>query len=88
MSWSPCAEFGIQSAHERRQPSRERGRNNVGECCPQFARKSQGEIHSVEWYQGQTAHLAACSSNRKLPSLTRPYVDNPAIRSWTFGTHR
>jgi hypothetical protein len=21
MSWSPCAEFGIQSAHERRQPS-------------------------------------------------------------------
>ena len=34
--------IGIQSAHERRQPSRERGRNDVGECCPQFARKSSG----------------------------------------------
>jgi hypothetical protein len=68
--------IGIQSAHERRQPSRERGRNDVGECCPQFARKNQGEIHSVEWYQGRTAHLAACSSNRNLPSLTHPYVDN------------
>ena len=71
MSWSPCAEFGIQSAHERRQPSRERDETmsaNVARNSPVRV----GEIHSVEWYQGQTAHLAACSSNRKLPSLTRP----------------
>src|SRR3954454_14633815 len=57
---------------KRGEPAARRGRNDVGECCPQFARKNQGEIHSVEWYQGRTAHLAACSSNRNLPSLTHP----------------
>jgi hypothetical protein len=38
----------IQSAHERRQPSRERGRNSFGECSPQLVRERQREIHSVE----------------------------------------
>ena len=38
----------IQSAHERRQPSRERGRNSFGECSPQLVRERQRETHSVE----------------------------------------
>ena len=38
----------IQSAHERRQRSRERGRNSFGECSPQLVRERQREIHSVE----------------------------------------
>jgi hypothetical protein len=68
--------IGIQSAHERRQPSRERGRSNVGECGPQLAPRRQRESHSVEWYLGRTPHLAACSPNRNLPSLLASYVDN------------
>ena len=49
--------IGIQSAHERRQPSRERGRNSVDECGPQLAPKRQRESHSVGRYLGP-AHLA------------------------------
>jgi hypothetical protein len=38
----------MQLAHEVREVSRERGRNEVSECTPQAARKRERELHSVE----------------------------------------
>jgi hypothetical protein len=46
----------MQLAHEVREVSRERGRNEVGECGPQTTRKRQRELHLIERYLGRTAH--------------------------------
>ena len=47
---------------------------------PAFAPKRQRESHSVEWFLGRTAHLAACSPNRNLPFALASYVNNATER--------
>jgi hypothetical protein len=57
----------MQLAHEVREVSRERGRNEVGECGPQTARKRQRELHSVERYTPQTTHRDRFSDKEPSP---------------------
>ena len=62
----------MQLAHEVREVSRERGRNEVGECGPQPARKRERELHSVERYMARTTHRDR-SPTRSLPrAVSRP----------------
>jgi hypothetical protein len=57
----------MQLAHEVREVSRERGRNEVGECGPQTTRKRQRELHSVERYTPQTTHRDRFSDKEPSP---------------------
>src|SRR5438132_10227366 len=69
-SFCPTSADGLhdtQSAHERREVCRERGRNNVGPRGPQLARKRQREPHSIEPYLGRTAHRDRFSDKEPSP---------------------